>query len=286
MDNSLRFGRFTSSKIQALMTVGTRPMTDEEMAEYKAKEPKGKKKNIVGGFGMPALKYIKQKGMERRLGRRIDVENNARPLQWGKCVESIPFEKLGTAYKMCSADTIIHPEYDFWAGTPDMIKYENGLRVVCDIKCPLTLESFCDFVDCITLVEVDGVWVMDETATITKVREFHADGETYYWQLVSNAILTGCNRAELVVYMPYESELQEVKNSAEFFGYQWIVFGHECELPYLIDGGHYKNINVIPFDIPQSDIDLLTANVIKANSMLEPTKFTVHDHNVTVHDSM
>ena len=266
MNNELRYGRFTSSKIVALMSEGTRPMTDEEMAAYKHKEPKGKKKNIVGGFGAPALKYIKQKGMERRLGRRIDVENNARPLQWGKCVESIAFEKLGTAYRMCSNDTIVHPQYDYWSGTPDMIKYTPDGNVVCDIKCPITLESFCDFIDS---YEENG---------IQGVRNNHADGETYYWQLVSNAILTGCRRAELVIYMPYESELQEVKDNAELFSYQWIVFAHELELPYLIEGGHYKNINVLAFDIPQEDMDLLTANVVKANEMIEtPLKITIHD---------
>jgi len=269
----MRYGRFTSSKIGALQTVGVRDMTEDEISAHRVNNPKSKKKTIIDGFGISALEYIREKGMERRLGRCLDAENSARPLQWGKCVEGVAFEQLGTQYEIISEKTIVHPLYDFWSGSPDLIKHDNP-RVVCDIKCPSTLKSFCTFVDSY----LDG--------GIGAVRNAHKDGETYYWQLVSNAILTGCNKAELIVYMPYKSELHKIKDEATSWGYQWISFASDVELPYLIDGGVYKNINVLPFDIPQDDIDLLISNVVKADSMLAPLKLTIHDHNVTVHDSI
>lgn len=254
MDNRLRYGRFNSSTNGDLM----------KLAKDKS------------SFGAPALSLIEEKAMERRLGRSIEAENSARPLEWGKCVEPIAFEKLGTQYRMCSNETIVHKDYPFWSGTPDMVKHTTEGLVVADIKCPITLKSFCTFIDAYAKNGIQGV------------RDNHKDGEKYYWQLVSNAVLTGCNKAELVIYMPYYDELDEVKRTAEIFPYQWIVFAHEMELPYLIKGNHYTNINVLPFDIPQDDIDALTTNIIKANELCTDFSFpiTIHDNNITIHDSI
>ena len=120
MDNKFRYGRFNSYTNGDLM----------KLAKDKV------------SFGAPALTLIEEKAMERRLGRSIDAENSARPLEWGKCVEPIAFDKLGTAYRMCSNETIVHEEFPFWSGTPDMIKYSADGNAVCDIKCPITLKSF------------------------------------------------------------------------------------------------------------------------------------------------
>lgn len=244
LNNNLRWGRFTSSNIGDLMSVA---------------------KDKVS-FGKPALTLIEEKAMERRLKRTLSVENTSRLLDWGKSAESIAFDKLGTQYTMCSDETIIHKDYPYWAGTPDLIRHTSEGQIVCDIKCPFTLKSFCTFIDSF------------ERGGIDEVRKQHQDGEKYYWQLVSNAVLTGCNKAELVVYMPYESELQEIKRNAELYPFQWLVFAHEAELPYIIDGGYYKNINILAFDIPQCDIDLLTSNVIRANEMCgSELSITIHD---------
>jgi len=40
-----------------------------------------------GSFGAPALTYIEECNFERRLGRSIETESNARPLTWGKFIE-------------------------------------------------------------------------------------------------------------------------------------------------------------------------------------------------------
>jgi len=239
MNNELRWGRFSSSNIGDLMKVSKDKTS----------------------FGAPALSLIEEKRMERKLKRVIGTQNDARPFDWGRSAESIAFEKLGTQYVMCSDETIVNKDLPYHCGTPDLIKHTADGIVVADIKCPFTLKSFCTFVDAY------------EEGGIEEVRKRHPDGDKYYYQLVSNAILTECTKAELVIFMPYLSELSEVKINAELFPFQWLVFAHESSLPYLLEDGHYKNINVMPFDIPQSDIDLLTANVIKANELCGYTDF-------------
>jgi hypothetical protein len=235
--NEKRVGRFTSSEIARLMKVARDKV----------------------GFGEPALSYIAEKNIERRLGRSLNVESNAKPLSWGKLVEQRVFDLLGTEYSLCSSETIEHPIHsELWSGSPDMQKHDEGGTVV-DIKCPITLKSFCVFSDC---------------NNIDEVREMHDDGEKYYWQLVSNAILTGSKYAELIVYCPYQSELVHIRDMASnFYGDQnkvaWVNWSNDEDLPYLPDGGYYKSIKIIRFEVPQSDKNLLTIKVLAASMMLQ-----------------
>lgn len=236
-----RIGRFTSSGISALMSVG---------------------KDKVS-FGKPALTYIQEKNMERKLGRSLNTDQSSRPTSWGKVVELQVFELLGIEYQLVSKETIEHPTLgDIWAGSPDLVK--DG--VVCDVKCPFTLKSFCQFVDQ-ALPDIKGREIID------RIRDFHPDGEDYYWQLVSNAILTNSNEAELIVYCPYRSELASIREWVNNYdGNQnplaWISFASDYELPYLPDGGYYKNLNIFRFSVPQEDKDLLTQKVIEAGKLL------------------
>ncbi len=39
-------------------------------------------------------------------------------------------------------------------------------------------------------------------------------------------------------------------------------------MPYLIEGGHYKNLNIIRFEVSEEDKKALTERVIKAGKML------------------
>ena len=152
-ENEVRIGRFTSSKIAALMSVA---------------------KDKVS-FGKPALTYIEEKNFERKLGRSLTSEITARATSWGKLLEKRVLEELlGIDYRPSSAESIVHHVYgDIWAGSPDAQKYDEGGTIV-DIKSTYTIKSFCQFAEC---------------ETIEDVRENHPDGEDYYWQLVSNAIL-------------------------------------------------------------------------------------------------
>jgi hypothetical protein len=238
INNKARIGNFTSSEIAALMK----------------KDKSGK------GFGAPALTYIEETNMERRLGRSLTEEVSARPLVWGKLLEGRAFDMLGLEYYLSSKDTIVHPDIPYWSGSPDGGKYDP--RTICDIKCPITLKSFCQLVDAGT------------KGGIEQIREDHKDGEKYYWQIVSNAMLTGSAYGELIVYMPYESELGEIRMLAQNVAgehlskHYFIAMAGQDDLPFLLDDGFYKNINVFSFEIPTADCEALTDAVIRAGKML------------------
>lgn len=235
----MRAGRFTSSEIGALMA-------------------NGKKE---GSFGALALTYISETNMERRLGRSLDNEINAKGTTWGNLLEGHVFEMIGLEYSTISKQTVVHPDLDFWSGTPDSICYGQENTVV-DVKCPLTLKSFCTFVD---------AW---ERGGINAIREEHKDGEKFYWQLVSNACLTGCNWGELIVYAPYKSELDQIRKLSEFNegNARWIFYALDNDLPWLPDGGYYKNLNKFRFPIPEADKIALHNRVVEAGKMLVTPK--------------
>lgn len=237
INNTLRIGSFTSSEIHRLMSNG------------KAK----------GTFGKPYYTYIKEKNMERRLGRSINTEVSSRPTSWGNLVELQAFNLLGIDYKISSTETIRHKTIELWAGSPDCEKFDEGKTVV-DLKCPMTLKSFCELVDC---------------KTTDELRKNHKDGEKFYWQLVSNAILTGAQFAELIVYVPYHGELEAIRELADNWEgnpnkIAWINWAEDSDLPYLIEGRHYKNLNILRFEINADDRMALTYRLIKAGKALEP----------------
>lgn len=263
----LRNGNFTSGEIVALLSMGSREMTESELEQYKKEFPKGRKKNIESWPGKAAVTYIEECNMERRLGRSLTDESNARPLSWGKLLERRVFDLLGIEYRLCSDQTLSHPEIGCWFGTPDIDKKET----TGDIKCPMTLKSFCLLVDPL-YNGLSGLKAMN------LVRDNHPDGEKFYWQIVSNSILSGSKYGELISYMPYKSELEIIRELAlniddpRQYVYKWIGFATDDEIPWLPDGGYYKNINVIRFEVPEEDKQLLTERVVAASKELKEFK--------------
>jgi hypothetical protein len=260
INNKLRIGNFTSSEIVALTK----------------KDKKGT------GFGAPAITYIEETNMERRLGRSLTDEVNARPLIWGKLLEPRVFNLLGLEYVLTSQDTSQHPTIPYWSGSKDGIKHDPG-KTVMDIKCPMTLKSFCQLVQPL----YDGLTGLD---AMNAVRENHKDGDKYYWQLVSNACIENTRFAELIVYMPYYSELADIRMMVQNIAgdqmakHYWIAMANEDELPFLLEDGYYKNINIIRFEVPESDKKLLTELVKKGGEMLinEPSVIVAqHDAEVS-----
>ena len=249
--NKERCGNFTSSEIVALMSTGKQ----------------------IEGFGLPAVTYISEKRIERLLERSISDEVSARPLVWGKLLESHVFGLLGLDYTLSSQETDMHPEIDFWAGSKDGT-HEGEQKAVIDIKCPITLKSFCQLVMPI-YCGLDGNECIDAIRNgfthngITY--EKHKSGETYYWQLVSNACINGTDWAELIVYTPYQSELSDIRLLCEGNPKAYGIWSSsDEELPNLVNDGYFKNLNVIRFQIPQEDKDRLRANVLKAGKLLQP----------------
>lgn len=273
--SSTRNGNVTSSEIAALLSMGSREMTEIEMQMYKLENPKGKKKTIESWPGKAAITYINQCNMERRLCRSLDNEIDSKPTNWGKFVEPLLFSMLDD-YTYNSNETLVHPLFDYWLGTPDGFR-KVAKKTVVDAKCPFTLESFCKLVNPLYDTHfADGRDIMycirnGYTDIYGMQHPPHQDGEKFYWQLVSNACIDDCEAAELIVYCPYESELSVIQAAAVQSGdpsAYFIANGSKKSLPYLKDDGFYKNINIISFDVPQVDKDLLTEIVKKTGEYL------------------
>lgn len=234
MLSNIRAGRFTSSTIHYLM-----------------------KKGRGSAPSVATQSYIEEKIMERKLGRTLNADLSSRATVWGHVLE----KRLSTLldvfeYNYCSDETIQHPTIPSWVGTPDFITSD---RVV-DAKCPFTLKAFCQLAD----IAISG-----------DAEELKEEKPEYYWQLVSNAILTNKSKAELIAYCPYQSELQDIRDATELAdeGEQnklaWINFSEDDDLPYLVEGNHYKNMYKFVFDVPQDDVEALTSAVVEASKLLE-----------------
>jgi hypothetical protein len=239
--NPIRNGNFTSSTIIPLVSWN-------------------KARNAPG---VPYHTYIRQKNIERRLGRALNSETNSRPTSWGKLCESVVHEILGTSYKFQSNETLSHPSIECWKGSPDHIHLhtESHLDAVCDVKCPKTLLNFCEVVD---------AWQKGEIEAVRNDTEY---GDKWYWQIVSNACITETKYGEIILYCPYQDELADIRSKSEGNPqYYWIWSSIDEELPYLIRGGHYKNLFVMRFVIPTADKEFLTERVVLAEKELIEVK--------------
>lgn len=249
MSNLTRYGTFSSSQIYKLMS-------------------KGRGNWSIDNVGASFNTYLKEKYREIKLQKPINPPIHTRPIVWGKVMEGYVFENhLSLNYKeMNEFGRLSHPELKQWTGIPDTMRKD----VVCDIKCPTSLTQFCDLIDSF------------ESAEALKKEK-----PEYYWQLVSNAILTDVDKAELIVYMPFESEL---KNVLEYVAdtelqvsgltsFQWEWIFHEIQnyqydniipsnVPYLNDKGSYSNLTKFEFDIPAEDKKTLTERVKLATEQL------------------
>lgn len=252
----MRYGNFTSSNIWKLVSIGSRKMTDVELIEYKKENPKSMAKTTtdINLFSEAGNTYIRQKKREIMLGRNLQKERAARPTSWGKLIETRVFNLLETEYILCSDERDVHPEYERWTGAKDLLTESK----VCDVKCPFSLDVYCDKAD--IMIEND-------------VEKLKSNFPENYWQLVSNSILTGKPIAELIIYCPYLKELVDIKHElhsgeldypGNLNDIAWINWADDSELPYLLPDKHYKNMYKMEWKVSQEDKDFLTQRVSRA----------------------
>tara|TARA_R110000803_G_scaffold37296_9_gene80341 strand:+ start:163 stop:888 length:726 start_codon:yes stop_codon:yes gene_type:complete len=213
----------------------------------------------AGSIGKPFTTYVEEKSFEKKLGRELQKEESAKPLRWGHLAEWFAFQNLGIYYKLTSKARINHLSIDNWSGVPDCLTSDS----VVDIKSCWTLKAFCQM----------------EQSFKEGLDAFKKLKPEYYWQLVSNGILSGKDKAELILYIPFKSELEAIKDfigTPEFFDldlkekdYYFINFSEDEELPFLNEGGHYNNITKFSFDIPEEDKKALIERVKLANVELQ-----------------
>lgn len=243
MNNEYRRGHFTSSNAYKLLT-------------------QNRKKD---GFGSPALTYIKEKQLEIRMNTCLDGGAYTQALAWGNFIETRVYNVLGLNYKIASKDTVLHPKYGgFWSGSVDLYTVdEKGNKTsVAEIKC-YQKKNFALYSDCLLQKDIEL---------------FKKDFPKEYWQIVSNAIIHNVGIGEAIVYMPYVSEAKEIREmvdgfeGAELWQYRFIQEREIEDLPFLPDGGYYKNMCRFSFIVPEEDMDYLTKRMIEANKLLTETK--------------
>jgi len=280
-----RIGNVTSSEIVALTSNGRRDMTEEELKIYKENNPKGTRKTI-DDFGAPFYSYVDECIMERFFKNNLENETEVKAFSWGKLCELIVHDKLPTDYIMQSEITEVHPEIPEWVGTPDgkkmltmveVLPEGNKVTQVCDtitdIKCPLTRKGFYNLIK--NLYDFDGINVSNKEKVngdeiIQLIRNQSKEGEKYYWQLVSNACILGAKYAELIVFMPYFEEIEEIKeyNRSLENPYFAIEYAKENELPFLYKESGIDNINIIRFEVKEEDKIFLTSRVKSAIELI------------------
>lgn len=210
---------------------------------------------LVGAAG-PAKTYIRKKNIERRVNRSIEADAYSQSMAWGTFLEQRVHNLLGMEWELVSEKTDLHPTIPYWAGSTDL--RVAGVKIA-DAKC-FQLENFCEYTDVL----------LQKNIEILK-KEYPAE----YWQLVSNAIINQVPIAEAISYCPYVSEIDEICQMAldyseiDAWKYRFIYEKPES-LPQLEDGGYYKNLNRFEFEVPQSDIDLLTEKVQHYGKELVP----------------
>jgi hypothetical protein len=207
------------------------------------------------GTPKPRKTYIDECNMERKLERPLSNDATAKPMSWGIVGERKVFELLGTEYSLVSQETIQHPEILSWVGSPDAFKKNTTV----EIKCPYTLKSFCELVDIIQSGDPERL---------------KKEKDDYYWQIVSNSVLLNHDFAELIVYTPYFQELGDIVTLsedveiAELYKTRWISLANYDELPSINKGGYYQNLNIMPFEVLQTDKDLLKATILECEKEL------------------
>jgi hypothetical protein len=220
------------------------------------------------GFCATALSYIEEKNLERKLGRSIDTGAYSRDMAWGVFLEKRVFDKLEYGYELVSNKTVMHPSIKYWSGSTDLI---FPLKKIGEIKC-YQPKNFAKYTDVLLQKDIE----------LLKT-EFPQE----YWQMVSNSIINKVPNAEAISYMPYQSELPEIREMAEYLDspdqwkYRFIAESEDSSLAYLPDNGYYKNLNRFEFEVPQEDKDFLTERVLLAGSMLiNPVMLATHDEEV------
>jgi hypothetical protein len=208
-----------------------------------------------------AATYVEEKNYERLLGESLGSEADAKATKWGKLLEMYVCQKdekegLSFDYVPMIDKTIVHPNIPFWVGSPD---FKKGNDTVVELKCPFTKKAYCQYAAC---------------STPDEFRKIKLTGEKYYWQTISGSVLLDVPYAELITYMPYQDELEDIKllaqqaPSEDVSKYYFIGMANDGDLPYLKRGGFYKDFHVIRWEIDPDDKKKITSAMLKEGEKL------------------
>jgi len=215
----------------------------------------------AGTVGAPFKSYVSEKRREKRLGRSLSLNKGNRSTAWGEIMEIYLVQKLGyKTYSHHGKITTVHPVYEDWAGSPDLV--QAGVKVA-DIKC----------------FEPDNFTKLADVILQNDLEVFKKEYNSEYWQLVSNACIHQVDKAEMVLFMPSYSELDDIRkwmneeepegNESSKWKYRFIFDAPDYELPYIPDDCEvYSPLMSFEFEVPKEDKQALEDRVILAGSYL------------------
>lgn len=169
----VRNGRFTGSQMHKLMTGGKRDMTEQELAEYKAANPKGTRKTIDIMFGETALNYIFEKAYEVTFGRNEEEQFDTFDMQRGRTLEPIIFEKfkeLKEAEFMNVQETSFFVYGDNAGASPDCLIDKNAVG---EFKAPRAPKFFKLVKDGYPAIDYEYIVQMQTEILVTNSERCH-----------------------------------------------------------------------------------------------------------------
>ena len=204
--------------------------------------------------------YIKEKMFERKMKRSMEMGAYGQSMAWGKFLEKRVNDNLPLNYQMLHKSTKVHPKFHYVAGSVDFLV--PNVKIA-ELKC-FEPKNFASYVSCLM------------TGDLELIKKEHPKE---YWQMVNNSQIHKTPKMEAIVYMPYESEMAEIREFAEDPEYlsaigmmpwevRFITEKPNSQLAVLPNDSEFKNLNIFEFDVPINDVIFLNKNIISAGKLL------------------
>lgn len=198
----------------------------------------GKEKDSIG---KPFYAYCKKVAAERFFNTRV-IDGGSLSTDWGNLAEKYVgsiLEKEGITVGF-SDSPMANKELESWhRGTPDCLSRDT----VFDIKCPTSLEHYFELYGCTE-------------------QDLKKNDANFYWQLVSNSIITNKPYAELVVFYPNFDDLQAILelNRQESISFR-IEWKDIDDLPCLGEDRSDMNIYRLRWRVLEEDKQFITERI-------------------------
>ena len=204
----VRLGKLTASEISVLIKDRKVAMTEEELAAFKAENPKSRVTTRVVPFSDATFTYLNRKVMENYLplhSKGIDSINavteyieqhsfSNRATEHGTFWESEARMRYAEimGYEVFEVGFVPYEKYPNLVGaSPDgLVREEKGGL---EIKAPFTMEKHLQHL------------------MYTTPEELKENEEEYYWQCVHNMLVTDCDFWDFVSFNPYISKSKQIK---------------------------------------------------------------------------
>jgi len=204
--------------------------------------------------------YIEEKKHERYLNRSIEMGAKSQSMTWGQFLEKRVFNNLGMGYVMLNKATKQHPKINSVVGTTDFLVPKVK---VSELKC-FEPKNFASYASALLTKDTDKI---------------KAEHPKEYWQIICNSQIHEVPKGEAILYMPYESEMDEIRELMHDDDYleeigmlkSDMYYIHEkpnSQLAVLPNDSKFENLNIFEFEIPADDVIFLTKRVLEAEKLL------------------